>query len=158
MKVGALVVVNMTIGGITALANGAAAAVMIGQQPSWDGRQVGEAVLLAAVGLALLAPGILALAGKISGERVLQWQSLVLGVLVAALGVWGVLLLVNPVEMGGRTTWMIGILSGLAIYVFFLVRRSVDGQRFRIVQPAMLSFCALAVGVDVAVFARVGWF
>lgn len=148
--------VNSALGAITAMANGGAAMMMLGDLSRWSTAQIGEAVLFASIGLTLVVVGALAIAGRTPLSRALNWQAGVLACLLCLLTLWGLTILLGKSDQQIAISWMVGILSGLAIYVFFLVRHALD--RFASLRPTLLSLCGVAVVVDLGVFARVGWF
>lgn len=149
--------VNVALGALTAVANGAAAMMMIGDSQR-SLAQVGEAALFALIGFALVVIGAIALAGRAPLPRALSWQASALAALLLFLTLWGAtILLANPGQPFA-VSWMVGILSALAIYLFFLVRRTVEAKRFESFRWPLLIACGVAIVVDLGVFARVGWF
>lgn len=148
--------VNLAIGALAAVANGGAALMMLGESSRWTAAQIGEATLFASIGLALVVLGALAIAGKTQLAQALNWQAGALAVLLCLLTLWGLTIVLG--KPGQQITWMVGILSGLAIYLFYLVRHAVDARRYASLRPILLGLCAVAIVVDVGVFARVGWF
>jgi len=122
------------------------------QHPRRDGR----VRLRTSIGLALVVPGALAIAGKTLPAQALNWQAGALAVLLCLLTLWGLTIMLG--KPGQQITWMVGNLSGLAICLFHLVRHAVDPRRYASLRPILLGLCAVAIMVDVGVFARVGWF
>jgi membrane-bound ClpP family serine protease len=103
-----------------------------------------------------VVPGALAIAGKTLPAQALNWQAGALAVLLCLLTLWGLTIMLG--KPGQQITWMVGNLSGLAICLFHLVRHAVDPRRYASLRPILLGLCAVAIMVDVGVFARVGWF
>lgn len=150
--------VNLALGALTAVTNGGAAMMMLGDSSRWSTAQIGEAVLFASIGLALVVVGSLAIAGRIPLSRALKWQAGALFGLLGLLTLWGSTILLGKSDQQIATSWMVGILSGLAIYLFYLVRHTSDPSRFASLQPILLGLCGVAIVVDIGVFTRVGWF
>lgn len=149
--------VNLALGALTSVVNGGAAMMMLGDSSRWSAAQIGEAILFASVGFALVVVGALAIAGRIPLLRALNWQAGALAGLLCLLTLWGVTVLLGKSDQQNSVSWMVGILSGLAIYLLYLVRHTVDRDRYASLRPILLSLCAVAIVVDVGVFARFGW-
>jgi hypothetical protein len=150
--------VNLALGALTAAANGGAAVMMLGDPSRWAAAEIGEAVLFASIGFALVVVGASAIAGRTSLSRALSWQAGSLAGLLCLLTLWGLTVLLGNSDQQIATSWMVGVLSGLAVYLFYLVRHAADPRRFAALRPILLGLCAVAIAVDVGVFARVGWF
>jgi Ca2+/Na+ antiporter len=148
--------INIALGALTAVANGAAAMMMIGD-PQRSLAQVGEATLFAVIGFALVVIGAIALAGRMPLARALRWQSGALAALLLLLTLWGTTILFAKSGQPLAVSWMVGILSALAIYLFFLVKRTVEARTFESLRLPLLIACGIAIVVDLGVFARVGW-
>lgn len=148
----------MMIGALTAVANGAGAMMMLGNTSRWTATQIAEATLFASIGFALVLLGALSMAGRAQSSRVLNWQTIALGGLVCLLTLWGLTIALSKPDEQTAISWMVGILSALAIYVYYLVRHAVDPNRFAMLRRILLGACTAAIMVDVGVFARVGWF
>jgi hypothetical protein len=151
------VYINLTLGALTALANGGAAMMMLADSSRWSSAQVGEAALFASIGFVLVAFGALAIARRISMSRSLNLQAGALGGLLCLLTFWGVTILLGKSDQQVTVSWMVGVLSGLAVYLYYLLRHASDPKRFASLRPMLFSLCAVAIVVDVGVFARVGW-
>jgi hypothetical protein len=150
--------INLALGALTAMANGGAVMMMLGDSSRWSATQIGEAILFATMGFALVIVGALVIAGRASLARALNWQAGTLAGLLCLLTLWGLMILLSQSDQQITTSWMVGILSGLAVYVFFLVQHAADPNRFASLRPILLGLCAVAIVVDIGVFARVGWF
>ncbi len=150
--------VNLVLGALTSVANGGAAVMMLGDSSRWSTSQIGEAVLFASIGFALVVVGALAIVGRTPLSRALSWQAVILAGLLCLLTLWGLTILLGKFDQQTAISWMVGILSALAIYLFYLVRHTADPNRFASLRPILLSLCGVAIAVDIGVFARVGWF
>ncbi len=150
--------VNLVLGALAAIANGGAAMMMLGDTSRWTSAQIGEATLFASIGFVLVVLGALAIAGKAQLMRVLSLQAAALAGLLCLLTLWGLTIVLSKPDQQTAISWMVGILSALALYVFHLVRHTVEPSRFTSLRPILLGLCALAILVDLGVFARVGWF
>lgn len=150
--------VNLALGALTAVANGGAAMMMIGDSSHWSASQIGEATLLSIVGIALTVFGAMAIAGRVSMSRALSWHAGILVGLLCVLSLWGLTVLLDMSDQQYAMSWMVGLLSVLAVYLFYLVRHTVAPSRFVSLRPTMLGLCAFSIMVDIGVFARVGWF
>jgi hypothetical protein len=153
-----LVIVNLVLGAIASISNGGAAGMMLGNPRDWSFVQIGEAVLLAAVGLSILLAGVLAIVGRISLLSGLKWQAAALTTLLALLVAWGATIVLTSDGHEMRLSWMVGILSALAVYSFYVLRRALSAHRFERLRPILIALCSSAIIVDIAVFVRVGWF
>lgn len=150
--------VNLALGALTSVANGGAAMMMLGDSSQRSPAQIGEAILFASIGLALVVIGALAIAGRTSMPRALNWQAGALAGLLCLLTLWGLTILLAKSDQQFAVSWMVGILSALAIYLFYLVRHTVDASRFEALRLPLLIACGVAIVVDLGVFARIGWF
>ena len=150
--------INLVVGMLAAVANGGAALMMIGDQSQWPISSIGEAALLASAGFLLIILSGLALAGKLSLASALKGQSNILSALVFVLTLWGMTFFLQKPNQQANISWMIGFLSGLSIYSFYLAKNSFSKDAFASRRPLFLGMCIFAVLVDISVFARVGWF
>ena len=150
------VLTNLVIGALTAISNGAAAMRMLSDRVNWTGQNVAEAILFCVVGLSLVILGALAFSGKLSERAALMVQASCLTVLLLALITWGASIVASPVQQ--QISWMVGILSGLAAYLFFLSKQVLSTSRFQLYKSYFIVVCVVAVAVDLSVFAKVGWF
>ena len=150
------VLTNLVIGALTAISNGAAAMMMLSDRVNWTGQNVAEAILFCVVGLSLVILGALAFSGKLSERAALMVQASCLTVLLLALITWGASIVASPVQQ--QISWMVGILSGLAAYLFFLSKQVLSTSRFQLYKSYFIVVCVVAVAVDLSVFAKVGWF
>ena len=149
--------VNLALGALAAIANGGAAMMMLSDASRWSAAQIGEAALFASIGFALVVIGAMAIAGRTSLSRALVWQAAALASLLCLLILWGATILLGRGQEPANISWMVGILSGLAIYLFYLVRHADEGK-FQSLRASLIALCAVAILIDIGVFARVGWF
>jgi hypothetical protein len=149
--------VNTAIGALTAIANGGAAMMMLGDPARYPTFKVIEASVFATVGFSLVVLGVLLLAGRASLARTLAWQAGSLACLLALLTFWGFTILLTSPDQRLAVSWMVGVLSALAVYVFFLLRQVTDVRKFESFRRPLLVACAVAIAVDFGVFVRVGW-
>jgi hypothetical protein len=147
---------NTVLGLFAALTNGGAAAMMLGDSRASD-LQVAQALLIAAAGLVMALAGVVRIAGWISLPRALKTQAGGLTLLLCMLNLLGLSILFGNAG-GTATSWMVGILTALSVYLYFLVTRGIPEISLASVRPGLLSLCVLSGVVDLAVFARVGWF
>lgn len=147
--------INLGLGAVTAVANGGAAMMMLSDASQWSTPDIGEAILFAFIGLVLVMVGTLAIAGKISLPAALKWQAATLGGLLGLLTVWGMTILFVKSDRQIALSWMVGILSGLAIYCFHLVKHTFSRDLFEALRGSLLIVCNIAILVDISVFARV---
>jgi hypothetical protein len=150
--------INLALGALTAVTNGGAAMMMLGESSRWAAAQIGEALLFASIGFALVVVGALAIAGRAQLAHALNLQAGALAALLCLLTIWGLTIMLGKSDEQISVSWMVGILSALAIYLFYLLRHAVDPSRFTTLRPLLILLCAVAIMVDIGVFARVGWF
>lgn len=149
--------INLALGAFVAATNGAAAMMMVGDASQWSIAQVAEATLFALGGCALLLLGLLGLSGRLSVPQALTSQTGALAGLIGLLTIWGMSILVRTAHASTEISWMVGILSALSIYSFHLARHVLPPERFRSIRAFAMPLCGLAILVDLAVFAKVGW-
>jgi hypothetical protein len=146
---------NTALGLFAALTNGGAATMMLSDLRA-STPQVAQALLFATAGLAIALGGVMRMAGWVSLPGALKLQAGGITVLLCMLNLLGFSILVG--NAGNTTTsWMVGILTALSIYLYILVERGIPEISFTSVRPVLLVLCILSGLVDVAVFARVGW-
>lgn len=146
--------INLGLGAVTAVANGGAAMMMLSDASQWSTPDIGEAILFAFIGLVLVMVGTLAIAGKISLPAALKVAGSSIR-WIAGLTVWGMTILFVKSDRQIALSWMVGILSGLAIYCFHLVKHTFSRDLFEALRGSLLIVCNIAILVDISVFARV---
>lgn len=150
------ILINLIIGALTAISNGAAAVMMLSDQANWTTQNVAEAVLFCAIGLSLVVLSALAYAGTLSVRTALMAQVSALAILLLALMTWGVSIIASSEQQ--QISWMVGILSALAGYLFFLSKQVLNPLRFQRLKLFLIVVLVAVVAVDLGVFAKVGWF
>jgi hypothetical protein len=148
--------INTAVGLLFFIANGAAALAMIGGSGNWSTAQVWEASAFALCGFAVVVLGVGVLAGSMSMELAARWQSLMLGLLLVALVLWGLTLFVQGPNSESRVMWMAGAMSALALYVRHALINTMDPRAVRRFQTLLCAGCVAAIAVDVGVALKLG--
>jgi hypothetical protein len=148
---------NLALGALTAFSNSAASAIMLNNSSRIAGGSIFEALLYATFGYALVVIGALAVMGRIAVVRALKYQAIALTVLLTLLTLWGWSILISMPNREVRIAWMLGMLSALGVYIYFLVRKAIPEQfaKFHII---LTSVCLIAIVTDLSVFAKLGFF
>lgn len=153
---GTLLYVNLGIGLLTTLANGAALAITLsGKAAQLVGKEFEIGIWLL-VGLTLVGASVIGIVRRQEKTAILRFQSLIISLLAAMLALWGITLVFGKLPES-RTIWTFGYLTLVALYAVYLVSRSYQGRQFKAqlfyVKVLFLPFC---VFVDAAAFLRVG--
>jgi hypothetical protein len=109
-----LVWINGGLGLLALVANGSAA-VLLSRGTNTESAGILEAALWALVGGALIAGSIYALIVPSVRTRVVQFQTIAVLVLAAALATWGLVLAASPGEHR-NVSWSLGFLTALGFY------------------------------------------
>lgn len=153
-----LVYVNLGIGLLTVLANGAALAITLtGKAEQLVGKEL-EIVLWLALGIVLVGASVFGVVQRRAKVTILKFQSLAIATLATMLALWGVTLLFGKLPES-RTIWTFGYLTLVALYGVYLIARFFQGPRFNALRfYAKMLFLPLCILVDAANFLRVGGF
>lgn len=125
-----LVWINGGLGLLVLVANGAAA-ILMSRGPEVASAAIAEATLWALTGAVLIAGSLYALRAPSTLQRIVQFQTVAVVLLVAALMIWGVALATSP-SGSVRVSWSLGFLTAVGFYaaicIASVVRESWLGQ------------------------------
>lgn len=153
-----LVYINLGIGLLTVLANGAALAITLtGQAEQLVGKEL-EIALWLALGTVLVGASVFGLVQRRAKVTILKFQSLAVAILATMLALWGITLLFGKLPES-KTIWTFGYLTLVALYSVYLIARFFQEPRFNALRSyAKMLFLPLCILVDTATFLRVGGF
>jgi hypothetical protein len=128
---GSLLYLNLALGVLVAVANGAALMmVMTGRADKLAGQGLEIAAWFAA-GLVLAATAGYALRHSASAPAVLRVQTFLVMALVLALAAWAVTIVAGVSSSGARVVWAPGYLSLAALYCGILASHALPGPQAR---------------------------
>jgi hypothetical protein len=155
---GTLLYINLGVGMLTALANGAALAIALsGNAVQLVGKEL-EIVIWLLLGLTVAGASVVGIIQRREKKAILRFQSLAIALLATMLSVWGLGLVFGKLPES-RTIWTFGYLTVVAVYAVYLALRSFKGSQFEAyLFYAKVLFLPLCVLVDAAAFLRVGGF
>lgn len=156
LSVRTLLFINLGIGLLVSLANGAALTIALnGNAAQLAGKEL-EITLWLSMGLMLFTASIISIARRRTEMIILRFQTTIIALLATLLAAWGLTLIFENFP-DSKTIWSLGYLSGVAIYTMYLASRSFSDTKLHaqlfFLKAIFLSIC---IAVDFLVFLRVG--
>lgn len=155
LSIRTLLHINLGIGVLTALSNGAALFVtMTGRAEQLVGKEL-EIVIWLSLGLMLVCASLLGLAWNRNQLTIVKLQSVLIALLAVLLALWGLTLVFGRLPES-RTIWSFGYLSAVTIYAVYVMGRAFGEPKYSALRFYLrVAFLPIGVLVDAATFARV---
>lgn len=151
-----LVYLNLALGLLVAVANGAALLLVVTGKAERLSGQAFEMAAWSIAGLLLAISAGYALRRADRIDEILRIQTYLVVALVGALTLWALMLLVGATSSSTRVVWAVGYLSILALYCSILGSHAFPGDRYsmlrRFLTWVLLPIC---VAVDILTYTKI---
>jgi hypothetical protein len=150
-----LVYLNLALGLLVAVANGAALLLVVTGKAEKLSGQAFEIAAWSLAGLLLAISAGYALRRVDRIDKILQFQTYLVVALVGALALWALMLLIGATSSSTRVVWAVGYLSILALYCSVLGSHAFLGDRYLMLRRSLtwVMFPA-CVAIDILTYAK----